>query len=339
MKPKRKRKNSKSIGVDTSSDYSSEDDEKVPYDVEIPTISTADTEGTQDSYSMELQTEEDRHDKRPDPNSRSKISSPPEPLVRALSSDLAASPIPIPVALALTRSSSWDEDDTTSKKADSTTPPSPDSSSSSSPWSPPPPQQDATVPIFRTPTASRDDSCDGRGAIIPDSSMDGGNCCISETGVLRSASSLEEDAYGAPAPLYAAKLIGATREEAHSRSLALPSSMNLIRSGRTTITSATESADAAAAADVDADAEESKQEEETASSASTRSETPALSAPFTLLHTDSLSHFSVASNSEHTYDDETEGNVCAICLNGYSKFLNVFMMCTNSSFGMGRWLL
>jgi hypothetical protein len=318
MKPKRKRK----IGGNAVVDYSSEDDDQVPYDVEIPTISTAGSEGTQDSsYSMEVQAEENHNNEGQNPNSKNE-NYPPQPIVRALSwdpPDTLMSPSravsPGPIALALTRSSSWVGDGTTNEKMDSTTPPSP---KSSSPLTTLPPQQDAAVQVFRTPTASRDDYSDGGGAISPASSN--GDNFNSESGfLLRSASSLEEGACGESAPLYAVSLIGATRgkDTANKRSLALPSSMNL--KPRTTTVAVFPESGESAAADADADAEESKREEETASS-STRSETRALSAPFTLLRVDSLSHYSVTSNSEYTNDDETEGNVCAICLSGYSKF-------------------
>jgi hypothetical protein len=228
MEPERK--NSKSVGDD-----SSEDDEQVPNDVEIPAISTDGPEGTQDSsYSMEVQAEEKDSNDGPNAKTERMSSHPPQHPMRALS-----------------------------------------------------------------PASSTVD--------------DRGN---SETEVvLRSASSsLEEDAYdeSPPALLYAASLIGATRGKylANSRSLALPSSSMNLKPPRTT-TIAAESGEK--------DVEESKKEEETASS-SARSETPALSAPVTLMRVDSLSQYSVTSNSEYTSDDETEGNVCAICLSGYSKF-------------------
>ena len=318
MKPKRKRKNSKSVGGDSSFGYSSEDDEQVPYDVEIPTISTTGSEGVQDSsYSMEVQAEENHTSEGPNSNSKTDVSSTCQPMVRALSwdpTDTRMSPTravsPGPIASTLTRSSSWVGDNTPSEKIKATTPPSP---KSSSPLTTLTPQQDAAVQIFHTPAASRDDSSDGGAAVSPSSSKEGGNC-NSETGVQSVSSSMEET-YGEPPPLYAASLIGATRgnDMANRRSLALPSSMNL-KPRITKVAVLAESGESAAA-----NAEESKQEEETVSS-STRSETPALSAPFTLLRVDSHSHYSVASNSEYTYDDETEGNVCAICLGGYSKF-------------------
>lgn len=274
MKPKRKRKNSKSVGGDSSFDYSSEDDEQVPYDVEIPTISTAGSEGTQDSsYSMQVQAEENHNNGGPNPNSKTENSSPPppppQPMVRALSWDPADTYTRVavssgPITLALTRSSSWvvGDDITTSEKMDSTTPPSSESSSHLTTL---PPKQDAAVQVqvFHTPTASKDDSSDGGGGIRPASGMNGGNCNL-ETGVLLLASSLEEEeAYSQPAPtLYATSLIGATRgkDTDNSRSLALPSSMNLKPRRTTTVAVFAESGESAVA-----EAEESKREEETAS--------------------------------------------------------------------------